>query len=700
MQQQPTAQSLPLVRLRTLGPFVFERLTMQEDHEPTYIPMTTREVQSRGKAITMLKILLCQRRRRATRDKLIDLLWTEDEQQQMKGVRDSLKVTAGTLREVLRVGGKESLLLTITTTDELMIDPLVWVDADAFEALVQQAAHVPNTADALPLWERAYALAQGEFLEDEPYSEWATPRRDALHGKIGQCTITLADLYTAHNRLDLAQEILWDAATAEYASEDALCRLLLLLERQERYHDAWNLYKNTKRDFVAYERKLTPRLRELGKRLREKLEGIEPYTVTSRTTNIVVPTPLVSAGSEVFDFFSQPVSNAPLFQNCFFQNNSSSTYNPFLEQQENVWLTQGASYSGQLLAEGWSLDEVLDSLRVVLQAVQGMPIITRRKLLMLGANTMIQSIPILTGKTVSQEELSRLHNALGESIADAWELFHSVGNVQVLAVGQALLYVVQQNHSLIFPRVRSMYYSAIYNLIGSALHFQEQYNDALDAHLNAHIAAMSTGDSWYVSQSLICQADSYQALKQYSKAIEVVEEALNILENSTVQEHVRLKAHALACWADNAMMMGDHLTAQKMLEASAVYLDQIDSKEEFDRTSWLQLAGKNALMVGDYTTAIHHFEEALSYLPKLLRSAGILIPLAMAYARANERDASIRVAKRLIPVISTMDAPMLNGYFVEYVKQDLQGTFPQDQEVLAFVKDAKHQLPMFNGLFN
>jgi len=63
MQQQPTTQGLPLVRLRTLGPFVFERLTVQKGHEPTYMSMTTRELLGKGKAFTMLKILLCQRRR-------------------------------------------------------------------------------------------------------------------------------------------------------------------------------------------------------------------------------------------------------------------------------------------------------------------------------------------------------------------------------------------------------------------------------------------------------------------------------------------------------------------------------------------------------------------------------------------------------------------------------------------------------------
>ena len=361
---------------------------------------------------------------------------------------------------------------------------------------------------------------------------------------------------------------------------------------------------------------------------------------------------------------------------------------------------RGAAQFVPLVEQGWSVESLLASLKIVLQGVQSMPNITRRRLLELAAAFVVSNVPIVSGEHASAEERVNLCSALGQNIAEGWNLFHSAGNAQVYVVGQAQLHLVQLNHAILPAQARSAFYSSTYNLMGRALHFQEHYKEALNVHVNAHVAAMSTGDPWHVAQSLICQADSYQALKQHTKAIEVLEEAIAVLGNSTVEAHIRSKAHAFACWADNAMSTGDHLTAWKKLEASATYIEQIRAEEEFDRTSWLQLAGKNALMAGEYKIAIQHLEEARSQTPRLLRSAGILVPLAMAYARANERDASLLVAKQLVPVISTMDAPMLNGYFLEYVRQDLLETFPKDQAVLSFVQDAKQQLPQFSGLLN
>ena len=370
------------------------------------------------------------------------------------------------------------------------------------------------------------------------------------------------------------------------------------------------------------------------------------------------------------------------------------------EQELGTWLVRSAGQLAPLIEAGWSIESLLESFKIVLQGVQSMPNITRRRLLEVAAAFVVSSVPVLSGEHVSAEERINLCSALGQNIAAGWGLFHSAGNAQVFAVGQAQLHLIQMNHALLPSQTRSAFYSSTYNLMGRALHFQEHYKEALDVHVNAHVAAMSTGDPWHVAQSLICQADSYQALQQHAKAIEAIEETLAVLGSSTVEAHIRSKAHALACWADNAMMTGDHLTAWKKLEASATYLEQIRPEEEFDRTSWLQLAGKNALMAGEYTTAIRHFEEARSRTPRLLRSAGILVPLAMAYSRANERDASLLVAKQLVPVIGMMDAPMLNGYFIDYIRQDLLEAFPQDREVLTFVQDAKQQLPQFSGVLN
>jgi tetratricopeptide (TPR) repeat protein len=292
-----------------------------------------------------------------------------------------------------------------------------------------------------------------------------------------------------------------------------------------------------------------------------------------------------------------------------------------------------------------------------------------------------------------------LHQALGESITAGWNLFHTAGNAQVLAVGQAELVLLQQTHAFLYPQIRSIFYAGVYNLIGRAHHFQEKYEAALQAHMSAHVAALGAGDPWHVAQSLICQADTYQALGRHAEAIGCIQEALRTLGH-VEEEHLRSRAHLLGCWADNAMTIGEYTLSQHKLAESEAYLDRISPKEEFDRTSWLQLAGKRSLMVGNPKQAVVYLEEALTVSPShwLVRRAGILIPLAIAYARMKERDLSLRIAQQAMPVLVAMNAPMTNQQFAEYLSQDLHGLFPHDEQIHVLVTEAQQQLPQLAPL--
>jgi transcriptional regulator with XRE-family HTH domain len=263
------------------------------------------------------------------------------------------------------------------------------------------------------------------------------------------------------------------------------------------------------------------------------------------------------------------------------------------EQKLGALLALEASELATFFDEGWSVEELLATLRVVLPGARIMSKITRRtfgrKLFQLGAAAVLSGIPIPSGRHISAEDLRELHNALGEGIASAWKLFQNASNAQVLTIAQAQLSLVQQAHGLLYPSVRPFLYMGAYSLIGLALHFQARDEEALQAQRSAYIAAMAAGDPWYVAQSLICQADSYHALGQYDTAIQMIEEALRIIGKPTDSALVCAKAHLLTCWADNAMMLEDYTTVQKKLDVSGEYLDQIAPNEEFDRAGccWL-----------------------------------------------------------------------------------------------------------------
>ncbi|MBV9230286.1 MAG: tetratricopeptide repeat protein, partial [Chloroflexi bacterium] len=368
---------------------------------------------------------------------------------------------------------------------------------------------------------------------------------------------------------------------------------------------------------------------------------------------------------------------------------------PSEEQPIGEWFISGASFLAPLLDQGLSLDALLETLRIVLPVVKAIQMITRRQLLQTSATTLMGSIPHFHSKHVSEEERMRLCQVFSESITEGWHLFGSSSNALVLALAQAVLALIQYAHSFLYPRTRLFLYTGAYSLVGITLHFQERDQEALQAHQSGYIAALATGDPWYVAQSLICQSDCYHFLGQHDVAIQTIEEALRTIGVPSNNAQVCARAHLLTCWADNSMALKDYRTAQEKLEASAVYLDHIALNEEFDRAAWHMLAGKYSLMTKDYSTALDHFKESLTVLPEAwtLRRTMTSIGLIKAYAQMKERDQSLIVADKVVPMVQAINARVTNRWFNEYLHQDLLGTFPTDERVHTFVRDVYKRLP-------
>src|ERR1700719_1749102 len=127
--------------------------------------------------------------------------------------------------------------------------------------------------------------------------------------------------------------------------------------------------------------------------------------------------------------------------------------------------------------------------------------------LQLGAGLFLRGIALPEREHPTAEERVQLSEAIGESIAASWTLFQTTNTAQVLAVGQAQLSLIQRAHYTLYPSVRPMHYSAIYRLIGGALHFQGRYDEARQAHEKSYITALEGSDVWNMAQSLSWQAD-------------------------------------------------------------------------------------------------------------------------------------------------------------------------------------------------
>ncbi len=231
----------PLLRVYTFGAFHLDWLVL---------PFTTKEVwKSRTSARTLLKLLLCAPGRQASRSQLAGILWPETDEDK---ARESLRSACKVLRQVLRTASGEELLeqRNQNTILKLAEQSRLWVDADAFEDLISQAGRATTPDEALALWQQAKALLRGEFLADDQGSEWMRHRwikmrQQALRMARGRMVRHLADLSLQCGQVSLAEEVLEQHIIRFPTDQDALYRLLLLLEGQGCIEEACVLYQRT-----------------------------------------------------------------------------------------------------------------------------------------------------------------------------------------------------------------------------------------------------------------------------------------------------------------------------------------------------------------------------------------------------------------------------------------------------------------------
>ncbi|MGH3625703.1 MAG: tetratricopeptide repeat protein, partial [Sciscionella sp.] len=163
------ARSAPSVSIRTLGSFQVSR---------GGIPIPTAAWPSR-KARDLLKILIA-RRRPVHREQLMELLWPEASPAKSS---NRLSVLLTMVRGILQPDQPDQ-------PDQTQGGPLVadnaavWldltrvsIDVETFLALAPRAlhAHSHDDPDPIPSLEAALATHTGDFLEDDPYPEWAAP---------------------------------------------------------------------------------------------------------------------------------------------------------------------------------------------------------------------------------------------------------------------------------------------------------------------------------------------------------------------------------------------------------------------------------------------------------------------------------------------------------------------------------------------
>jgi DNA-binding SARP family transcriptional activator len=139
-----------------------------------------------------------------------------------------------------------------------------------------QAGRATIPDEALALWQQAKVLLCGEFLADDQGCEWMRHRwikmrQQALRMARGRMVRHLADLSLQRGQVSLAEEILEQHIIRFPTDQDALYRLLLLLEQQGCIEEACVLYQRAHHALV------------LQSHLRDQAEDKNAASVGSKT---------------------------------------------------------------------------------------------------------------------------------------------------------------------------------------------------------------------------------------------------------------------------------------------------------------------------------------------------------------------------------------------------------------------------------
>jgi DNA-binding SARP family transcriptional activator len=227
---QPHWMAKPGLRIRALGPTRVE--TEEVTIEGDWL------LQRPGQ---LLKYLVCQRRRPAHVDEIVEALRPD------AGItgRNTVRHNVHVLRERLEPGrpprAPSSFIASIGSTYSL--DPRVAIDLDEFEDLVSAGLGdspepARGGASAVDCLEQAMDLYEGDLISEEPFAEWAFAEREMMRSLAYKALSRLTEHYLRHGDLPAATAKLERATELQPLGADLQRQLIGLYLQQGRYSDA------------------------------------------------------------------------------------------------------------------------------------------------------------------------------------------------------------------------------------------------------------------------------------------------------------------------------------------------------------------------------------------------------------------------------------------------------------------------------
>ncbi len=650
------------MRVYTLGPFQLEWVGVPES-----FPEERLHKRGAAPALTLLKALISRPHRYGARDWLCEHLHgAEEDALTYPRLDDIASLLRGLLcpeiaDKMSRDALRRHLLSYVHSFSEsgpgyrLGSYPLIWVDIDALSWYVEQACRLERFGeDALPLWERAYALARrGEYLPDEPYSDWAEPRRAEAGRYLRQSVHALARLYLSQPDARAEEEalrVLGDYWQQHIEDEDALRPLMELLGKHERYQEALSYYE----------------------RLCEVLEE-EGRTPDARTTDL----------KEFLRTKQLQRSRVPQKR-----NDAGNGYAPALPDQE--WLSlftqamkQGILQAASELEGPLPLNAADRTLRrAIVAALGGMPFMEW----MLPSNVLSDSSQ---QRNFLQEDLLSFFE---RTVTSLWNLYYSDGAGQVIHEIAPLMRAIMGLLSFAQGSAQHkrilMLLTLGYQLQCCVLRDQMDYPQAHIAYQRAFEAAKELEDSALIASALaregvtfIQQEQPEQALLYLNAALPLIDEQpLPLLKGYILQalSEAYAKLHQdQGCWQYLAAAEKSVLVAEAHSPEKNVGLVRCNT------ASIMAQKGVDAVLLQDFSQAVHLISSSLViYDPRLVRGrARLVAQRAEAYYGLGVLDACIQDAQEALTLAQSVGSNKTRSR-IEKLHADLcQSTWRKEESV-------------------
>ena len=215
-----------------LGPFRLSIDDLLLEHLPT------------GNSGVLLRYFIHRRKRSVPREELMELLWPGVNPET---ARNRLNVAMSTMRKELRRVTDLEIVLFESDRYFLNQSNSLWVDVDAFEGTLAEAAQLEAAGDspqAIRMLEVAANLYKGDYLQEDPYEEWTLLTRERLRLANLDALNRLSRFYFQQQQYAACAALCQAILERDNCREDVHCLLMRCYSRQGLFHLGLRQYQS------------------------------------------------------------------------------------------------------------------------------------------------------------------------------------------------------------------------------------------------------------------------------------------------------------------------------------------------------------------------------------------------------------------------------------------------------------------------